>query len=110
MALSLNKYNCIVDSTDEEDEISSKDNEKTSTNPLTHLSNSFSSSHISNVKAVSLSDHELDAKELSSKKKKKKKEISCLFRLWAIKRVNLACVATTIVSIKKPCRNCSFFW
>ena len=72
MALSLNKYNCIVDSTDEEDEISSKDNEKTSTNPLTHLSNSFSSSHISNVKAVSLSDHELDAKELSSKKKKKK--------------------------------------
>ena len=75
MALSLNKYNCIVDSTDEEDEISSKDTEKTSTNPLTHLSNSFSSSHISNVKAVSLSDHELDAKELSSKKKKKKGNI-----------------------------------
>ena len=63
MALSLNKYNSILDSTDEEDQISSKDHEKKSTYTSTHLSNSFSYSDTSNVKGVFLSDHNLDVQE-----------------------------------------------
>ena len=81
MALSLNKYNNILDLTNEEDEISSKDHEKTSTNTSTHFSNSFSSSDTSNVKDFSLSDHELDDQEPSLKKKKKHPDCSGLVQL-----------------------------
>ena len=70
MTLSLNKYNSILNSTDKEDEISSKDHEKTSTNTLTDLSKSFSTSDTSNVNDISISDHELDVQEPSSKKKR----------------------------------------
>ena len=69
MALSLNKYNSILNSTDEEDEIYSKDHEKASTNTSTDLSNSFSTSDTSNVNDISISDDELDVQEPSSKKR-----------------------------------------
>ena len=69
MAILLNKYNSVLDSTDKEDEISRKDHEKTSTNISSHFSNSSSSSATSNVKDILLLNHELDLQESSSKKK-----------------------------------------
>ena len=74
MALSLNKCNNILNSTDEENKVSIKDHEKTSINISTQLSNSFSSFDTSNMEDVSLSNHEFDVEEPSSKKKKKKKK------------------------------------
>ena len=74
MALSLNKCNNILNSTDEENKVSIKDHEKTSINFSTQLSNSFSSFDTSNMEDVSLSNHEFDVEEPSSKKKKKKKK------------------------------------
>lgn len=68
MAILLNKYNSVLDSTDKEDEISRKDHEKTSTNISSHFSNS-SSSATSNVKDILLLNHELDLQESSWKKK-----------------------------------------
>ena len=67
MTLSLNKYNSILNSIDKEDEISSKDHEKTSTSTSTDLSKSFSTSDTSNVNDISISYHELDVQEPSSK-------------------------------------------
>ena len=49
MALLLSKYNTILDFTDKENQISSRDYEKKSTNTSIHLSNSFSTSDILNV-------------------------------------------------------------
>lgn len=69
MAILLNKYNSVLDSTDKEDEISRKDHEKTSTNISSHFSNSSSSSATSNVKDILLLNHELDLQESSWKKK-----------------------------------------
>ena len=65
MAILLNKYNSVLDSTDKEDEISRKDHEKTSTNISSHFSNSSSSSATSNVKDILLLNHELDLQESS---------------------------------------------
>ena len=100
MALSLNKCNNILNSTDEENKVSIKDHEKTSINISTQLSDSFSSFDTSNMEDVSLSNHEFDVEEPSSKKKKKKKKkkneeeekkkkTTKLFRLRVVKEVNV---------------------
>ena len=67
MEILLNKYNSILDSTDEEYEISDKDHEKISINTSTNLSNSSSTSDTLTVKDISISEHELDVQEPSSK-------------------------------------------